>query len=418
MRDSLNATNHSIFYSLCQWGQEKVATWAKDVGNSWRTTGDISDSWNSMISIIDENDRWYKYAGPGGWNDPDMLEVGNGGMTIEEYKTHFGLWAISKAPLLIGCDITNMTQEIKDILTNTEIIALNQDSLGYQGRKIKHTSIDLSEDKYNLIPNVVEVANCNGKKEQKWYIKEDGSIRNNNEDLCLEIPSCSIKYTQAETNKCHIGNKTECGESKNQEWIYDKENKTIKSKLFKNRCLTLISPKYFYVQARNCTYDKNQIWQYDEDQHTFKIINKCLTVYKDDEATEVWVQNLSNYSYAVLLMNKGSLHNEVEIDWNEIGFWSTNAKLRDLWERKDMGIFQHGYKVTLKSHQSQLLKVTPIISIFNYQIEKGEFMNYMKVIFLSLKFIILLIVVLLLALKIKNKNYQKLEEEQKSIRVD
>ena len=117
-------------------------------------------------------------------------------------------------------------------------------------------------------------------------------------------------------------------------------------------------------------------------------------------------------------MNKGSLPNEVEIDWNEIGFWSTNAKLRDLWERKEMGIFQHGYKVTLKSHQSQLLKVTPIISIFNYQIEKGEFMNYMKVIFLSLKFIILLIVVLLLALKIKNKNYQKLEEEQKSIRVD
>ena len=99
MRDSLNQTGHYIFYSLCQWGEEEVATWARDVGNSWRTTGDISDNWNSMINIIDENDKWYEYAGPGGWNDPDMLEVGNGGMTLTEYKTHFALWSISKAPL-------------------------------------------------------------------------------------------------------------------------------------------------------------------------------------------------------------------------------------------------------------------------------------------------------------------------------
>ena len=418
MRNALKRTGRNIFYSICNWGREKVSTWAKNVGNSWRTTKDISDNWRNMIKLIDENDKSYKFAGPGGWNDPDMLEVGNGGMTIEEYKTHFGLWAISKAPLLIGCDITNMTQEIKDILTNTEIIGLNQDSLGYQGRKIKHTPINLSEDKYDLVPNVVEVAKCNGKKEQKWYIKKDGSIRNNNEDLCLEIPSCSINYTQVETNYCHIGNKTACGESKNQEWIYDKENKTIKSKLFTNRCLTLISPRYFYVQARNCTYDKKQIWEYDEDEHTFKNINKCLTVYKDDEATEVWVESLSNYSYAVLLLNKGSFPHVVKINWKEIGFWNTNAKLRDLWKRKNMGLFQHGYKVILKSHQSQLLKVTPIISIFNYQIEKGKFMNYIKVIFLLLKLILLLAVVLLLAKKLKYRKYQKIEEEQKSIRIN
>ena len=70
-------------------------------------------------------------------NDPDMLEIGNGGMTLIEYKTHFALWAISKAPLIIGCDITQMSKEIKDILMNTEVIAVNQDSLGEQGRKIK-----------------------------------------------------------------------------------------------------------------------------------------------------------------------------------------------------------------------------------------------------------------------------------------
>ena len=181
MRDCLNETEHPIFYSLCQWGQEKVATWAKDVGNSWRTTGDISDSWNSMITIIDQNDKWYKYAGPGGWNDPDMLEVGNGGMTLTEYKTHFGLWCISKAPLLIGCDITNMSDDIKKILTNKEYIAINQDKLGEQGHKIKRTQIVYPpEYDPDVKSSQLELVDCNGKKSQKWYINEDGSIKNNN----------------------------------------------------------------------------------------------------------------------------------------------------------------------------------------------------------------------------------------------
>ena len=206
MRDALNKTGRKIFYSLCSWGRESVSKWGKDMGNSWRTTEDIKDSWKSMIRIIDINNKWYKYAGPGGWNDPDMLEVGNGGMNLEEYKVNFGLWALSKAPLLIGCDITKMTKEIKKILTNPEVIANNQDSLGQQGRKIKYTKINLPKDyKYNLTPGRIEVAECNGRKEQKWYIKKDGSIRNNNEDLCLEIPSCSPKGIKLRTNKCHIG---------------------------------------------------------------------------------------------------------------------------------------------------------------------------------------------------------------------
>ncbi len=125
MTDALNKTGRPIFYSICQWGEEEVATWAKKYGNSWRTTGDISDNWNSMLRIIDLNDKWYNYSGKGGWNDPDMLEVGNGGMTWTEYKTHFSLWAISKAPLIIGCDITKMSNETKEILTNKEVIAIN-----------------------------------------------------------------------------------------------------------------------------------------------------------------------------------------------------------------------------------------------------------------------------------------------------
>jgi alpha-galactosidase len=133
MRDGLYAAHRPIVFSICEWGSNKPWEWAGDVGNLWRTTGDISDSWNSMINILSQQKDLSKYAGPGHWNDPDMLEVGNGGMTTEEYKTHFSLWCMLAAPLLAGNDLQNMTPETKSILTNKEIIALDQDTLGKEG---------------------------------------------------------------------------------------------------------------------------------------------------------------------------------------------------------------------------------------------------------------------------------------------
>ena len=191
MRDALNKTGRPIFYSLGQLGEEDVSTWGNKIANSWRTTGDISDNWNSILSNIDINDKSYQYAGPGGWNDPGILEVGNRGMTIKDYKTHFGLWAISKAPLLIGCDITTMRKEIKDILTNPEIIAINQDSLGEQGKKIKKEKALYPDDKKPFLKeSELFITECNGGIEQKWYIGSDGSIKNNNnEKLCIDILS-------------------------------------------------------------------------------------------------------------------------------------------------------------------------------------------------------------------------------------
>ncbi len=116
MRDALNETGKEIFYSMCEWGQDQVWTWATPVGNSWRTTGDISDNWNSFVSILDQNEPLWQYAAPGGWNDPDMLEIGNGGMTFNEYYAEFALWALMKAPLIIGCDVTKMDAQTLEIL--------------------------------------------------------------------------------------------------------------------------------------------------------------------------------------------------------------------------------------------------------------------------------------------------------------
>jgi alpha-galactosidase len=134
MRDALAATGRPIVFSICEWGSStpKVWTWGADVGNLWRTTGDISDNWSSMISRVHTNDDLAQYAGPGHWNDPDMLEVGNGGMTTTEYRTHFSLWSMMAAPLLIGSDIRSDSTTDLDILKNTDVIAVDQDSLGKQ----------------------------------------------------------------------------------------------------------------------------------------------------------------------------------------------------------------------------------------------------------------------------------------------
>jgi len=133
MRDALYTAGRPIVFSLCEWGTTKPWEWAKDVGHLWRTTGDIVDRWDAMLGIVDEEKDLAKYAGPGHWNDPDMLEVGNGGMTTEEYKTHLSMWCMLAAPLMAGNDLRNMSPETNEILTNREIIDLDQDTLGIQG---------------------------------------------------------------------------------------------------------------------------------------------------------------------------------------------------------------------------------------------------------------------------------------------
>ncbi|XP_065007619.1 alpha-galactosidase 1-like [Musa acuminata AAA Group] len=137
MTRALMRTGRPIFVSLCEWGDMHPALWADKLGNSWRTTFDINDSWESMVSRADQNEVYAEHARPGGWNDPDMLEVGNGGMSNDEYIVHFSLWAASKAPLIIGCDVRSMTKETLAILGNEEVIAVNQDPLGVQAKKVR-----------------------------------------------------------------------------------------------------------------------------------------------------------------------------------------------------------------------------------------------------------------------------------------
>jgi alpha-galactosidase len=136
MGDALRATRRPIVFSLCQYGRQDVWKWGADVGgNLWRTTGDIRDAWDSMSRIGFNQNELAQYARPGHWNDPDMLEIGNGGMTDAEYRTHLSLWAMLAAPLLAGNDLRSMTPATLAILTNREVIAVDQDKDGRQGTR-------------------------------------------------------------------------------------------------------------------------------------------------------------------------------------------------------------------------------------------------------------------------------------------
>jgi alpha-galactosidase len=136
MGSALQKLARPVVFSLCQYGKADVWTWGPKVsGNLWRTTGDIQDNWKSMSTIGFDQGHLAPYAAPGHWNDPDMLEIGNGGMTDDEYRTHMSLWAILAAPLLAGNDIRTMTQATMNILLNKEVILIDQDKLGKQGTR-------------------------------------------------------------------------------------------------------------------------------------------------------------------------------------------------------------------------------------------------------------------------------------------
>ncbi|HTU36232.1 MAG TPA: glycoside hydrolase family 27 protein [Candidatus Acidoferrum sp.] len=150
MAEALRASGRPVVFSICEWGKNKPWLWAAQAGgNLWRTTDDIQDRWsgrkqwpndgccsNGVLDILDQEAELYSYAGPGHWNDPDMLEVGNGGMTTAEDRAHFSLWCLLAAPLITGNDLRSMSAETKEILTNREVIAVDQDALGQQGRRV------------------------------------------------------------------------------------------------------------------------------------------------------------------------------------------------------------------------------------------------------------------------------------------
>ncbi len=147
MAKALRASGRDIVFSLCEWGDTKAYSWASEIGHLWRTTGDVNccfdceldfGGWKSLgvLQILDKNEPLRRFAGPNHWNDPDMLEVGNG-MSVNEDRAHFTMWCMMAAPLILGNDIRTMSKETAEIITNREVIAIDQDPLGIQGLRYR-----------------------------------------------------------------------------------------------------------------------------------------------------------------------------------------------------------------------------------------------------------------------------------------
>ncbi|PVI05616.1 glycoside hydrolase family 27 protein [Periconia macrospinosa] len=130
MRDALEKSGSPIFYSLCNWGRDEVWTWGAEVGNSWRMSVDNWGGWEDVVRIASSAAPIANYSAPGGFNDLDMMIVGNGKLTAAEERTHFGIWAIAKSPIILGTDVTRMSDELLKVVKNKGLIEINQDSLG------------------------------------------------------------------------------------------------------------------------------------------------------------------------------------------------------------------------------------------------------------------------------------------------
>ena len=135
--DETGAPLKPITFSICEWGLNQPYKWGASAGNLWRTTPDINPNWRWIKLIYEHNVKLWKYASPGHWNDPDMLEVGNGGLSLERNKSHFALWCMMAAPLVLGNDLRTITDDVLKIVTHKDLIAIDQDPLGRQAKRVK-----------------------------------------------------------------------------------------------------------------------------------------------------------------------------------------------------------------------------------------------------------------------------------------
>ncbi len=228
MRDALYSAGRPIVFSLCEWGNNKPWEWGKNIGHLWRTTGDITNcfdcivdhgTWKSwgIMYILNMQDGLRKFAGPDHWNDPDMMEVGNG-MSVNEDRAHFSMWCMLAAPLIAGNDVRKISDETKEILTDKEVIAVNQDSLGIQGfkysakdsleiwfkplqndnwavcflnRSLKKQKISFDWKKENVIDSLSgrKIDKDNYKIRNLWTKKELGTTK---ETLTAEVPGHDV----------------------------------------------------------------------------------------------------------------------------------------------------------------------------------------------------------------------------------
>ncbi|XP_065841971.1 uncharacterized protein [Oscarella lobularis] len=345
----LNQTGKGIVHSVK--GSEPIEK-AYNVSNMRRVGHDIRDEFVSMLSLVEQShiQGLAKYAHPGFWNDLDMLEIGNGHMTTTEYITHMSLWCLLKAPLIMGNDLRNASKDTIMVLSNKEVIAINQDSLGVQGTLIASGSAAITNN------SAVVAQKClTGNKYQMWkFDNASHTITNVGTGACLSaVAGSGPVYVEP----CDSG-------SANQKWSMGDFN-TIHPGQSKIHCLDVYNYTGPVVQLYNCKTNEhhmeNQQFSFGSDG-TFRpnISGLCLDL-QAISYSEVWGGPLANKAYAAVLLNKGNGSLNITLQWSDLGLPKASSyKVRDLWQHKDMGTFSGSYTASdVPSHGVAMILLTP-----------------------------------------------------------
>lgn len=319
---------------------------------SWRTTGDIKDNFQIMKDIAYYNDKFASYAHSGQWNDPDMLEVGVGKMSKDEYITHFSLWCLIKSPLLIGADITRMDADTREILMNKEVIDVNQDVLGVQGRLL-HSYPSKDQSKASVF-----IRKCIKAPEQMWRFETDGLIRNHHTGNCLSVKDENFIYVD------------DCKNA--QKWTRIQTQKGFQFAKLDNpkECLRIWSsdqwhgPNLLVSECKKEIYQEFNItdsiyikWPWMFNQEHLPVVTRtndsCLTVDTSYQ-NEIWGGPLSGDRFVILLHNQGLTRTEIDFEFVKAGLQG-KYKIRDLWKHQDLGVFDGKFSSILEKHASQML---------------------------------------------------------------
>jgi alpha-galactosidase len=367
MRDALNATGRQMIFAACEWAVDFPGTWMAPVAHSWRATYDIQNTWECVVPHLDWINVYADFAGPGHFNDGDILESFNGVLTKDESVAHLALWAAMKSPLLIGCDLRQPEcQSGVPYFTNPELLAISQDALGAQARRVAASGGDkgVPHGKSGLcgteeLPQNTIIAPCDPADPfQRWTVQSNGSILLAQTGECLQLDSgqgghCSqewdVWYNNAASSLCNDPASSCAG--KQELWSYNVPGRTL-TNAASSQCLTVHAGALHNVGLLPCSPIIGGLQSWDWNAPTGQFVSSaappdsgnrkfCLARTKDvlGGALETWAGPLANGDLVVILFNRNYASPvQMTASWADLGLDpAKRMAVRDVLARADNG---------------------------------------------------------------------------------
>ena len=393
LRDALNLTGRPILYSLCVWGVDDPWVWGPATGNTWRmyddsdlcdhTPGFGNGCWARILEITDAAVGLGKFAGPGGFNDLDILLVANGGMTFSEDMTHFFLWVITKSPLLLGNDVRTMDSETLALVTSADVLAISGDALGVGGDLVNRTCIIggietpcSSGVKEEYTTTSIYAATCvlGGTPSQTFNFDSapypnasatDQKITSNSTGECFALWDCVapvVLYNCTQDSGSCSG-----AQMRHFEWIkiiLNGDLFQIRSVMMPDSCLS-VDIQSNTIVLLPCIHTDGTTWT----ENTFGQIRDfttgfCIDVLKppptESESVDTWAVALAGGDRAALLVNRRSTPTNITLVLSTLGIHSASATVRDLFPSMSLGTVTESFTAEVEPHGSLFLRLSPV----------------------------------------------------------